>query len=237
MPAQHAGEPARLRVLDAREHVLELLLAHALEREQRRAVLAEPEDVREAPERDGLDGTASLIPSRLCRSPESVFFSRLRRPRARPAPMSAEPEGSAVDRIWSIVCSPSPSMSIWFRPTNQTSFSRSCAGHSGFTQRRAVSLSASKVVRGEYTLPSAVSISTASRRRGHAGRRIDPLRAFGRSFSTGSTTYGMISPAFSTSTVSPTRMSFLRDQPEVVQRSRAARSSPRAARAPSPPSA
>ena len=84
-------------------------------------------------------------------------------------------------------------MSIWSRPTNHFTRSRNCAGHAALRQ---------------YTLGP--SISVAPPQSGHAVGASISFAPLGRSATTTSTTCGMISPAFSTITVSPTRMSLRR---------------------------
>ena len=107
-------------------------------------------------------------------------------------------------RIWSTVFSPSPSMSICLRPANQISFSRIWAGHSGLMHQRPVSSSVDA---------SGGSDSTGPPHSGHTSGGAIFFAFDGRLSSTTPTTYGMISPAFSISTVSPMRMSFLRIWP------------------------
>ena len=89
---------------------------------------------------------------------------------------------------WSTSASPTFSMSICPRPQNHFSRSRNCAGHSGFTQRM-------------YGVSS--SFSTLQWHDGHSAGGVTGFAPFGRSSATTWLTYGMTSPAFSTTTVSP----------------------------------
>ena len=97
-------------------------------------------------------------------------------------------------------------MSICVRPANQMRRSRICAGHSGLMQRRAVSRSL-----------SSRSISSGPEHLGHSvggSNLFRDLCSFESGFTT-SMTCGMISPAFSTITVSPMRMSFSASSPKL----------------------
>ena len=103
---------------------------------------------------------------------------------------SAKPFTMPESISWSTIRSPRPSMSIWLRPTNHLRRSRNCSGHAAFVQK---SLGPSFV--------------TGSPQLGHAAGGSTGCAPRGRFARSTSTTCGMISPAFSTITVSPIRMS------------------------------